>query len=76
MIILDWLIMFGKVLLLLVYGLLVVPSAVAYSWLWPKREKIQNRFWRWAYTAPLIPLVGLAYIVGSFEELYEEILKF
>ena len=65
-----------KMVLFCFYGVIFVLSAAAFNWLWPKREKIQSKFWRSLYIGALSPLMGIAYTAGYFEDWFGEIMKF
>ncbi len=68
----------GKILRIIffcLYGLVLIPAAVLTSWLWPKREGIESKFWRALYTALISPAAAIAYTVGTFEDLHDGITK-
>lgn len=65
-----------KIIFFCLYGLVLIPSVALAAWLWPKREKIENEFWRALYTALIFPVVAVAYTVGTFEDWHGDIAKF
>ena len=64
-----------KIIFFCLYALILIPGVAAAAWLWPKREKIDNKFWRALYTAFVFPLVALAATANTFEDWFGEIAK-